>query len=174
MATKPVVGILMGSDSDFDVMIEAARTLKEFGISYEIVVSSAHRSPERTRRYAASAAKRGLKVLITGAGSAAALAGVVAAETTLPVIGVPLDSSALAGVDALYATVQLPAGVPVATMAIGTAGATNAAVLAAQILAVGGDEQMAARLRQYKKDLAQKVADRSKSLQQRVAKELAS
>jgi phosphoribosylaminoimidazole carboxylase PurE protein len=137
-----------------------------------VVVTSAHRSPERTRRYASTAARRGIKVLIVGAGGAAALAGVVAAETILPVIGVPLDSSPLSGVDALHSTVQMPAGVPVATMAIGKAGAINAAILAAQILAAGGDARIAANLQQYKQALAKKVAARSRQVQERVAKEL--
>jgi phosphoribosylaminoimidazole carboxylase PurE protein len=169
---KPVVGILMGSDSDLDVMIEAAKTLKELGVPHELIVTSAHRSPDRTRRYIRSADRRGLKVLIVGAGGAAHLAGVVAAETTLPVIGVPIASSPLSGVDALHSTVQMPSGVPVATMAIGKAGATNAAVFAAQILAVGGDGAVAEKLRGYKKALAEKVAVRSRLVQQQVEKML--
>lgn len=172
MKQQPLVGLLMGSDSDLAVMIESAKTLKELGVLYEVEVTSAHRSPERTRRYASTAAKRGIKVLIVGAGGAAALAGVVAAETILPVIGVPLDSSPLSGVDALHSTVQMPAGVPVATMAIGKAGAINAAILAAQILAAGGDARIAANLRQYKQALAKKVAARSRQVQERLAKEL--
>jgi len=157
----------MGSDSDLEVMMEAARVLDEFGIPYEIEITSAHRSPERTRRYAASAAKRGLKVLIVGAGGAAHLAGVLAAETTLPVIGVPLNSSPLNGVDALYATVQMPAGVPVGTMAIGRAGATNAAVFAAEILATG-DGDLRQKLVEYKKTLASKVESKSKELRRKL------
>jgi phosphoribosylaminoimidazole carboxylase PurE protein len=172
MKPKPLVGILMGSDSDLAVMIESAKALKELEVPYEVVVTSAHRSPERTRRYASTAAKRGIKVLIVGAGGAAALAGVVAAETILPVIGVPLDSSPLSGVDALHSTVQMPAGVPVATMAIGKAGAVNAAILAAQILAAGGHARIATKLRQYKQELAKKVAARSRQVQERLAKEL--
>jgi phosphoribosylaminoimidazole carboxylase PurE protein len=172
MEHNPLVGILMGSDSDLDVMIESAKALKELAVPYEVVVTSAHRSPERTRRYASAAAKRGIKVLIVGAGGAAALAGVVAAETILPVIGVPLDSSPLSGVDALHSTVQMPAGVPVATMAIGKAGAINAGILAAEILAAGGNDQIAMKLRQYKQELAKRVADRSKKVQQRLVKEL--
>jgi phosphoribosylaminoimidazole carboxylase PurE protein len=169
---NPIVGILMGSDSDLDVMIESAKTLKELEVPYEITVTSAHRSPERTRRYAASAAKRGLKVLIVGAGGSATLAGVVAAETTLPVIGVPIASSPLSGVDALHSTVQMPSGVPVATMAIGKPGATNAAILAAQILAVAGNRPLAEKLRQYKKALAKKVAVRSRLVQEQIEKTL--
>src|ERR671933_828134 len=125
---QPVIGILMGSESDLEIMMEAARTLDYFNVPYEIEITSAHRSPARTRRYATLASKRGLKVLIVGAGSAAALAGVMAAETVLPVIGVPIASSPLSGVDALHSTVQMPSGVPVATMAIGKAGSTNAAI----------------------------------------------
>lgn len=172
MKSTPLVGILMGSDSDLAVMIESVKTLRELGVPYEVVVTSAHRSPERTRRYASTAARRGLKVLIVGAGGAAALAGVVAAETILPVIGVPLDSSPLSGVDALHSTVQMPAGVPVATMAIGKAGAVNAAILAAQILAAGGHHEVAAKLRHYKQELARKVAARSRSVQKQLAQAL--
>ena len=132
----PVVGIIMGSDSDLPVMQEAFEVLTNFGIPAEITVASAHRSPQRVSEYARSARRRGLKVLIAGAGGAAHLAGVLAAETSLPVIGVPIESSPLTGWDALLSTVQMPAGVPVATMAVGKAGAGNAAILAAQILAV--------------------------------------
>lgn len=154
---KALVAILMGSDNDLEIMLEAAKVLKHFGVSYEIEVTSAHRSPARTRRFVDEAPQRGIKVFIVGAGAAAHLAGVVAAETTLPVIGVPLNSSPLGGVDSLYATVQMPAGVPVATMAIGKAGATNAAVLATQILAVA-DEGLRAKLSEYKTQLAENVA----------------
>jgi len=153
----PVVGIVMGSDSDWEVMENAASFLANLNIPYEMTVSSAHRSPERTADYARSARGRGLRVIIAGAGAAAHLAGSIAALTTLPVIGVPLDSAALKGLDALLATVQMPAGVPVATMAIGTAGAKNAAILAAQILAVS-DPEVADRLKQFKEDMASKVA----------------
>ena len=135
--TKPFVGILMGSDSDLPVMKEAADVLKGFGIPFEVTISSAHRSPKRTSEYAKSAASRGIMVIIAGAGSAAHLAGFIAAETAVPVIGVPIDSSSLKGMDALLSTVQMPAGVPVATMAIGKAGAKNAGIFAAQIIAVG-------------------------------------
>jgi 5-(carboxyamino)imidazole ribonucleotide mutase len=126
----------MGSDSDLPVMEETSKVLEKFGISHEVVVSSAHRSPERTRKYVVGASKRGIKILIAGAGAAAHLAGVVAAETTLPVIGVPIGSSALNGLDALLSTTQMPGGVSVAGMAIGKAGAKNAGVLAVQILAL--------------------------------------
>jgi phosphoribosylaminoimidazole carboxylase PurE protein len=133
---KPLIGIVMGSDSDFPVMEEALRVLDSFGISYEVTISSAHRSPRRTAEYARSAVTRGLRMIIVGAGSAAHLAGVIAAETTLPVIGIPIDSSVLKGIDSLLSTVQMPGGVPVATMAIGKAGARNAAVFAVQMLSL--------------------------------------
>jgi phosphoribosylamine--glycine ligase len=148
--------ILMGSDSDAPVMQSAVDVLKEFGISCELTVASAHRSPERVTRLVAEAPGRGVKVFIVGAGAAAHLAGVVAAHTTMPVIGVPIDSSALNGLDALLSTVQMPPGVPVATVSIGKPGASNAGVLAAQILAVG-DPQIAAKLGGYKKQLAANV-----------------
>jgi phosphoribosylamine--glycine ligase len=152
----PSVLILMGSDSDAPVMQGAVDVLKDFGISNEMTVASAHRSPERVMRLVSEAPARGVKVFIVGAGAAAHLAGVVAAHSTLPVIGVPIDSSALNGLDALLSTVQMPPGVPVATVSIGKPGATNAGVLAAQILAVG-DEAMAKKLDDYKKKLADKV-----------------
>ncbi len=152
----PDVLILMGSDSDAPVMQAAVDVLNEFGISNEMTVASAHRSPERVMRLVGDAPGRDVKVFIVGAGAAAHLAGVVAAHSTLPVIGVPIDSSALKGLDALLSTVQMPPGVPVATVSIGKPGATNAAVLAAQIIAVG-DRAMAAKLAAYKKKLAAKV-----------------
>ncbi|MGV8073858.1 MAG: 5-(carboxyamino)imidazole ribonucleotide mutase [Syntrophobacteraceae bacterium] len=132
----PSVGIVMGSDSDLSVMEEAFQALEAFGVSYEARILSAHRSPVAASEYAREAADRGLKVLIAGAGWAAHLAGVLAAWTTLPVIGVPIDSSPLKGVDSLYSTVQMPPGIPVATMAIGRGGARNAALFAVQILAL--------------------------------------
>src|SRR4051795_7998089 len=148
--------ILMGSDSDAPVMQGALDILKDFGIPSEMTVASAHRSPERVMRLVREAPARGVKVFIVGAGAAAHLAGVVAAHTTMPVIGVPIDSSALKGLDALLSTVQMPPGVPVATVSIGKPGATNAGVLAAQILGVG-DAAMAKKLVQYKEKLAAKV-----------------
>ncbi len=148
----PLVGIVMGSDSDRPVMDKAHAVLERFGISFESEVMSAHRKPGRVSEYASSAEARGLRVLIAGAGLAAHLPGVVAAHTTLPVIGVPLYQEALGGADALYSCVQMPPGVPVATVAIG--GSKNAAVLAAQILATG-DEELRARLRDYKIELSQ-------------------
>ena len=162
---KPVVGVIMGSDSDLPVMQEATKVLKQFEIPYEIGVYSAHRSPHRTAAYVKSARERGLKVIIAGAGSSAHLAGVTAAETTLPVIGVPIDSSPLSGLDALLATVQMPPGVPVATMGVGKSGATNAGILAIQILAVG-DEKLVQRLAEYKEQLEKSVADKSKKVQE--------
>ncbi len=157
MTAKPLVGIVMGSPSDLEVMREAARALDGFGIPHELRVCSAHRAPDFALRYAREAEARGLKVLIAGAGWAAHLAGVLAAKTTLPVIGVPIDSSPLQGLDALLSTAQMPGGVPVATMSLGRAGARNAGVLAAQILATA-DRDVRARLRAYKARLAAEVA----------------
>ena len=150
------VQILMGSDSDAPTMQRAVDVLGEFGITCHMTVASAHRSPERVHRLVAEAQSDGVKVFIIGAGAAAHLAGVVAAHATQPVIGVPIDSSPLKGWDALLATVQMPPGVPVATVSVGSAGAANAAVLAAQILAVG-DPAIATALADYKTRLAEKV-----------------
>ncbi len=161
--SKPLVGILMGSDSDFPIMEETSKVLEKFGVAHEITVSSAHRSPERTRKYTLGAPKRGIKILIAGAGAAAHLAGVIAAETTLPVIGVPIGSSALNGLDALLSTTQMPGGVPVAGMAIGKAGAKNAGVLAVQILALG-NKTINQKLTKYKKDQANEVERKSRKL----------
>jgi phosphoribosylaminoimidazole carboxylase PurE protein len=169
--TQPVVGILMGSDSDLAVMQEALDALSRFGISAEITVASAHRSPRRVSEYARSASVRGLQVIIAGAGGAAHLAGVLAAETTLPVIGVPIASSPLGGWDALLATVQMPAGVPVATMAVGKAGARNAALLAVQILALA-DMGLQERLRSYKGELADGVAEKAEMLKRQLDSDL--
>ncbi len=157
--------ILMGSDSDAPVMQAAADILRELGVSCDMTVASAHRSPERVMRLVREAPARGVKIFIVGAGAAAHLAGVVAAHTTRPVIGVPIDSSALKGLDALLSTVQMPPGVPVATVSIGKAGATNAGVLAAQILAVG-DPRIATRLDEYKRKLAEKVEQAAEKLKQ--------
>ena len=162
---KPVVGIIMGSDSDLPVMQETAKVLKQFEIPYEIGVYSAHRSPHRTLDYVKSARERGLKVIIAGAGSSAHLAGVTAAETTLPVIGIPIDSSPLSRLDALLSTVQMPPGVPVATMGVGKSGATNAGMFAVQILALN-DEKLARKLAEYKDQLEKSVADKNKQVQQ--------
>jgi 5-(carboxyamino)imidazole ribonucleotide mutase len=164
---NPEVLILMGSDSDLPIMDEAAKLLKEFGIGFEMHISSAHRSPKKTSELASGAASRGIKVVIAGAGMAAHLAGVVAAETTLPVIAVPLPGGALNGVDALYAMVQMPGGIPVATMAIGKAGAKNAALFAVQILSIA-DSGLSARFAEYKEGLSDEVAEKDAALQQRL------
>lgn len=163
--SEAIVGIIMGSDTDYPVMAEAGKTLERFGIGYEIEVMSAHRSPARTHQYAASAASRGLKCIIVGAGGAAHLAGVVAAVTTLPVIGVPLGTSALNGMDALLATVQMPGGIPVATMAIDKAGAVNAAIFAAEIIGLS-DVTIAKKLVAHKDELAKGVAEKNARLQE--------
>src|SRR4051794_8190320 len=160
--------ILMGSDSDAPVMQAAVDVLRELRISSEMTVASAHRSPERVMRLVREAPGRGVKVFIVGAGAAAHLAGVVAAHTSAPVIGVPIDSSALKGMDALLSTVQMPPGVPVATVSIGKPGATNAGVLAAQILGVG-DAEIRARLDRYKQSLAEKVDKAAAKLQEQLA-----
>src|SRR5258708_32317085 len=139
MSAKPRVSIVMGSDSDLDIMREAAKSLEEFGVEYEIDVTSAHRSPERTAEYARKAAGRGIRVIIAGAGGAAHLAGVIAAHTSIPVIGVPIPSTSLQGMDSLLATVQMPAGIPVATVAIGKPGATKSGNLGGQVLALPGE-----------------------------------
>ncbi|HEY3167512.1 MAG TPA: 5-(carboxyamino)imidazole ribonucleotide mutase [Candidatus Binatia bacterium] len=161
---QPKVGILMGSDSDLEVMREAEKRLDSFGIAYETRIMSAHRTPDKAAEYAATAQQRGLEVIICGAGAAAHLAGAIAANTTLPVIGVPIDSSSLKGLDALLATVQMPAGIPVATMAIGKAGAANAGIFAAQIIACK-DAAVSAKLTQAKKEVAASVEERDRKLQ---------
>jgi 5-(carboxyamino)imidazole ribonucleotide mutase len=163
---QPQVLIMMGSDSDLPVMEEAAKVLAEFAIPCEVRISSAHRAPKKTAQLAAEAAGRGVKVIIAGAGMAAHLAGVVAAETTLPVIAVPMPGGALNGVDALYAMVQMPGGIPVATMAIGKAGAKNAGLFAVQILSVA-DPALAVRLAEYKAVMAADVEEKDAELQRR-------
>lgn len=155
----------MGSDSDLEIMNEAAKILDEFGVAYEIDVTSAHRSPARTSEYSRGLQARGVKVVIAGAGGAAHLAGVIAAETTLPVIAVPIPSTSLLGLDSLLAMVQMPAGIPVATVAIGKPGATNAGILAAQIIATA-DEGVAKKLGAYKKKLADGVEAKSRKLKE--------
>ena len=152
MQKNPIVGIVMGSTSDKAVMEECAKTWEELGIDFEITVSSAHRTPDKTRDYAMGAADRGIEIIIAGAGWAAHLAGALASHTTLPVIGVPIDSSPLKGMDALLSTAQMPPGVPVATMAIGGGGARNAAVFAAQILALQYPD-IAERLKTFRERL---------------------
>ena len=168
-ASSVQVGLVLGSDSDWHVVREAVKVLDDFGLGYEINVISAHRSAQAAHDYAVSAAERGLKVIIAAAGMAAHLAGAMAANTTLPVIGIPVASGSLAGIDALLATVQMPPGVPVATMAIGPPGARNAAVLAAQILALS-DPALAKKLTDHKTKLARSVEQRSKKLQERIGR----
>jgi len=164
---NPQVLILMGSDSDWPVMSEVKKALDELGIGCEAHVSSAHRSPERTARLAREAAGRGVRVIVCGAGAAAHLAGVVAAESELPVLGVPLAASDLDGLDALLATVQMPGGVPVGTLAIGKAGARNAGLLAARILALS-DPALAGRVRQARARMASEVQAKDEALQQKL------
>jgi phosphoribosylaminoimidazole carboxylase PurE protein len=161
--SKPLVSIVMGSDSDLEIMREAAKSLDEFGIGYEIDVTSAHRSPDRTAEYARKAADRGIRVIIAGAGGAAHLAGVIAAHTTLPVIGVPIPATSLNGLDSLLATVQMPAGIPVATVAIGKPGATNAGILAAQMIGLTS-AAVAKKLENHKEKLANSVDEKSRKL----------
>lgn len=153
----------MGSDSDLEVMAEAAVVLKRFGIPFQMTVASAHRSPHRAAAFASEAKNRGMGVIIAGAGHAAHLAGVLAAHTPLPVIGVPIDSSALKGLDALLSTVQMPPGIPVATMAIGKSGARNAGILAAQILALA-DKRLAGKLAAFKEEMAAQVEEKAKKV----------
>ncbi|MFB0526846.1 MAG: 5-(carboxyamino)imidazole ribonucleotide mutase [bacterium] len=161
---KKVVGIVLGSDSDLSTMKESTKMLETFKVPYEMTISSAHRSPKRTLDYAKRAEKRGLKVLIVGAGGAAHLAGVIAAHTTLPVIGVPVDTGPLKGRDSLYSTVQMPKGVPVATMAIGKAGAVNAAIMAVEILALS-NAKIRKELKKFKAELAKDVEKKGKRLE---------
>ncbi len=161
---KTLVGILMGSESDLPVMEKAAEVLKEMGVPYEMEISSAHRMPEKTAHYAKTARERGIEVLIAGAGMAAHLAGVLAAHTTLPVIGVPLKSGALNGVDALFSTVQMPSGVPVAT--VGIDGAKNAAYLACEILSIKYPE-IAKKLEDYRERMRKDLEERAKVLKDR-------
>jgi len=164
---QAVVCIVMGSVNDWPIMQGAAEMLGRFHIPYEVTVSSAHRAPQRTAVLAHEAAQRGVQVIIAGAGGAAHLAGAIAAGTTLPVIGVPIDSSSLQGLDALLATVQMPQGVPVATVAIGKTGAANAGILATQIVALH-DPEVAARLCQYKTELAAGVERAAAALQEQL------
>jgi len=159
---KPQVAIVMGSDSDLPVMKEAAEMLKSFGVSFKMTVISAHRTPDRAFSFAKEAQSKGIKVIIAGAGGAAHLAGVLAGISTLPVIGVPIQSPALRGVDSLYSTVQMPPGVPVATVAIN--GAMNAGILAVQILAVA-DTDLQEKLKQFKIDLEKKVLKKAEKVE---------
>ena len=159
------VGIVMGSDSDLKIMADCAKVLKKFGIEYEMIVASAHRTPYKALEYAETAEERGLEVIIAGAGAAAHLGGVLAAATVLPVIGVPINATPLAGVDALYAMVQMPSGIPVATMAIN--GAKNAGIFAVQILAAK-DLVLRKRLHDYKDEMAAQVEEKNKRVQDTV------
>jgi phosphoribosylaminoimidazole carboxylase PurE protein len=166
MTTRPLVGIVMGSDSDLPVMEATARVLRQFAIPFEARICSAHRSLRSTVEYARTAETRGIRVIVAGAGAAAHLAGVIAGQTTLPVIGVPLASSALYGLDALLSTTQMPGGVPVATMAIGEPGARNAGLLAAQILALS-DDVLRRKLTSYREELASEVEKKDRALRKR-------
>jgi phosphoribosylaminoimidazole carboxylase PurE protein len=154
--TNPKIGILMGSKSDADIMGEASRILEEFGVPHEMKVLSAHRTPQETSEYAQSAESKGIQALIAGAGYAAHLAGALAAHSTLPIIGVPLDASSLQGLDSLLSTVQMPKGIPVACMGIGKAGAINAALFAVQILA-RSDPDLAQKLKEYREKMRQEI-----------------
>lgn len=162
---QPLVGIVLGSDSDLPVMEEATRMLEKFGIPYEMTIASAHRSPRRALTYAESAGERGLKVLIAAAGGAAHLPGVLASSTPLPVIGVPMEATPLGGLDSLLSMVQMPGGVPVAVVSIGKAGARNAAILAAQILGIA-DAEIRRRVEAYKAELAAQVETKSSTIRQ--------
>jgi 5-(carboxyamino)imidazole ribonucleotide mutase len=155
---QPLVGIIMGSSSDWETMRHAAETLEKLGVDHEVKIVSAHRTPKRLYDYAQSAKERGLKVIIAGAGGAAHLPGMAASMTSLPVLGVPVESQALKGMDSLLSIVQMPAGVPVGTLAIGRAGAVNAGLLAASILATN-DDQLSARVERYREEQTQAVAE---------------
>ena len=158
-----LISVVMGSDSDLPVMIEATKILDEFGIGYELILTSAHRTPQRTTKFAASAAQRGVKVIIVGAGAAAHLAGVIASQTPLPVIGVPIDATSLHGLDALLSTVQMPGGIPVATMAIGKAGAKNAALFVVRLLALE-DKKIKIALSAYIEKMARNVEKKQETI----------
>lgn len=160
MAKKAVVSIIMGSDSDLPVMVEAKKILDVYGVPSDVKILSAHRSPDAAASFAKSARKRGYKIIIAGAGAAAHLAGVVASHTTLPVIGVPMETKELKGVDSLFSTVQMPAGIPVATVAIGKAGAKNSAILALEILGIT-DKKIENKLAAYKKTMAESVREKN-------------
>jgi phosphoribosylaminoimidazole carboxylase PurE protein len=164
MKKKPLVSIVMGSDSDLPVMKAAVEMLQKFNITYEVSVMSAHRTPDKAADFARSARKKGIRVIIAGAGGAAHLAGVIAAHTTLPVIGVPIESK-LNGLDSLLSTAQMPSGVPVATVAIGKAGATNAGILAAQMIGLS-DASVSRRLASHKKELVRKVEAKNRKLRE--------
>ena len=158
-----IVSVVMGSDSDLPVMEEAVKVLEAFAVPHELFLTSAHRTPERTTAFCRGASKRGVRVIIVGAGAAAHLAGVIASQTLLPVIGVPIDATSLQGLDALFATVQMPGGIPVATMAIGKAGAKNASLLAIRILALE-NEELLKKLHAYVRKMAQEVERKHENL----------
>jgi phosphoribosylaminoimidazole carboxylase PurE protein len=166
MSDKPIVAVIMGSDSDLPMMESAVEVLKEFAVPFEVRVLSAHRSPQAVHEFASGAEKKGLKVIIAGAGGAAHLAGVVASLTTLPVIGVPMPTECMGGLDSLLSILQMPGGVPVATMGIGKSGARNAALLAVQMLALT-DEKLRKALRERKAAMADKVKDADQRVQQK-------
>ena len=161
--SSPLVSVVMGSDSDFQTMKNAMDVLASFKVPYEVFLTSAHRSPERTTYFAAGLEGRGIKIVIVGAGAAAHLAGVIASQTALPVIGVPLNATSLNGLDALFSTVQMPGGIPVATMAIGNAGAKNAALLAVRILSLG-DRSLRKRLQEYSKNMSREVEEKQEKI----------
>jgi 5-(carboxyamino)imidazole ribonucleotide mutase len=165
---RPVVAVIMGSDSDFPVVQSGIEILEDFDIPYEVRVISAHRTPDKAHSFASTARLKGFKVLIAAAGGAAHLAGVMASLTTLPVIGIPIQTPTLGGADSLYSTVQMPAGVPVATVAIGKAGAKNAALLAAEILALT-DEELHDNLRAFRASMRRRVAEKNERLRERLA-----
>lgn len=160
---KPIVSIIIGSDSDLPTIRETGKILKKFGIAYELNILSAHRSPKKVSEFASGAAKRGVKIIIAAAGGAAALAGAIAAHTTLPVIGIPIETKALKGLDSLLSTVQMPSGVPVGCMAIGKSGAKNAAMFAVQILGIS-DKEINKRIQIYKTELRKKVEQKNKDI----------
>jgi 5-(carboxyamino)imidazole ribonucleotide mutase len=161
--TRPLVSVVMGSDSDFPIMSETTNILEDFGIPHEVFLTSAHRSPERTSSFAKGAAEKGIKVIIVGAGAAAHLAGVIASQSLLPVIGIPIDATTLGGIDALLSIAQMPGGVPVATMAVGKAGAKNAALFAIRILAVE-DENLQKKLQAFIQKMAKDIEKKQESL----------
>lgn len=167
MDKKIIVGIVMGSDSDLEVMQETAKILDKFGIGYELNIVSAHRTPQKAHEYAVTAEERGLEIIIAGAGKAAHLAGVIASLTSLPIIGVPMQTSLAGGLDSLLSIVQMPSGVPVATVAVGKAGAKNAGILAAQILGVKFPE-IKEKVKEYKKEIAESVQAKNEKLKEGV------
>jgi phosphoribosylaminoimidazole carboxylase PurE protein len=160
---EPIISVVMGSDSDFPIMSETINILEDFGIPHEVFLTSAHRSPERTAAFAKKASQRGIKIIIVGAGAAAHLAGVIASQSLLPVIGIPIDATALGGIDALLSIAQMPGGVPVATMAVGKAGARNAALLAIRILALE-DDSLQKKLRLFIQNMAREIEKKQENI----------